>query len=139
MDLCGCHIRPHCLNSLLSASAFLDNGTTILTFFRSKEFIMHGMNMSRHSSAQQSQVHRKWGRLHELRILNIRKRMLLQMCRAERHIRVLAAEPESGMATAEYAVVLIAATGFAGLLVAILKSGAVKSLLTELVNRALAV
>ena len=75
--------------------------------------------------------------LHEQRIHHLRKRMLLQACRVQQRFQTLAAEPESGMATAEYAVVLIAATGFAGLLVTILKSGAVKSLLTELVNRAL--
>jgi hypothetical protein len=41
------------------------------------------------------------------------------------------------MATAEYAVVLIAATGFAGLLVAILKSGDVRALLMSIVKQAL--
>lgn len=46
-------------------------------------------------------------------------------------------EPEAGMATAEYAVVLIAATGFAGLLVTILKSDAVRTLLLGLVKKAL--
>ncbi|MCI1984594.1 MAG: DUF4244 domain-containing protein [Bifidobacteriaceae bacterium] len=45
--------------------------------------------------------------------------------------------PEAGMATAEYAVVLVAATGFAGLLVAILKSSAIKSLLTGIIKKAL--
>ncbi|MCI1660634.1 DUF4244 domain-containing protein [Bifidobacterium psychraerophilum] len=51
--------------------------------------------------------------------------------------RMLAAEPEAGMATAEYAVVLIAATGFAGLLVAILKSGEVRELLVTIIRQAL--
>ncbi|MFT8704930.1 DUF4244 domain-containing protein [Bifidobacterium aquikefiricola] len=100
------------------------------------------MEISKRPLAQQAQIRStqgRLGRLHELRIITIRKRMLLQMCRVERRMRVLVESPESGMATAEYAVVLIAATGFAGLLVAILKSGAVKALLTELVNRALAV
>jgi hypothetical protein len=46
---------------------------------------------------------------------------------------------ESGAATAEYAVVIMAAVGFAGLLVVILKSGAVQSMLTDLVQRALSV
>ncbi|WP_420868070.1 DUF4244 domain-containing protein [Bifidobacterium simiarum] len=54
-------------------------------------------------------------------------------------LRTMTAEPEKGLATAEYAVVMIAATGFAGLLVAILKSGAVKSLLTNIVRQALSV
>jgi hypothetical protein len=47
--------------------------------------------------------------------------------------------PQAGMATAEYAVVLVAATGFAGLLVAILKSSAIKSLLTTIVKKALSI
>lgn len=47
------------------------------------------------------------------------------------------AEPEEGAATAEYAVVLIAATGFAALLVTILKSDAIKTLLTNLIKKAL--
>ena len=44
---------------------------------------------------------------------------------------------DSGAVTAEYAVVLIAATGFAALLVAILKSGAIRTALTQLVQKAL--
>lgn len=54
-------------------------------------------------------------------------------------IKVLTARPESGAATAEYAVVLIAATAFAGLLLAILKSDTVRSLLSSLVKQALSV
>lgn len=46
---------------------------------------------------------------------------------------------EAGAATAEYAVVIMAAVGFAGLLVLILKSGAVQGMLTDLVHRALTV
>lgn len=46
---------------------------------------------------------------------------------------------ETGAATAEYAVVIMAAVGFAGLLVLILKSGAVQGMLTDLVHRALSV
>lgn len=44
---------------------------------------------------------------------------------------------DSGAVTAEYAVVIIAATGFAALLVAILKSDAIRTTLTELVKKAL--
>lgn len=51
--------------------------------------------------------------------------------------RTLAREPEEGAATAEYAVVLVAATGFAAVLVALLKSDAVKTLLTNIVKKAL--
>ena len=42
------------------------------------------------------------------------------------------------MATAEYAVVTLAAVGFAGLLVAILRSEVVRGLLLGIVKRALA-
>ena len=45
----------------------------------------------------------------------------------------------SGAATAEYAVVLVAATGFAAVLVAILKSDAIKTLLTNIIKQALKV
>ena len=44
-----------------------------------------------------------------------------------------------GAATAEYAVVLVAATGFAAVLVAILKSDAIKTLLTNIIKQALKV
>ena len=42
-----------------------------------------------------------------------------------------------GAATAEYAIVIMAAVGFAGLLVVILRSGEVQGILTDLVQRAL--
>lgn len=51
--------------------------------------------------------------------------------------QVATLQPEAGMATAEYAVVLVAATGFAGLLVTILKSSAVRTLLTGIIKKAL--
>jgi hypothetical protein len=44
---------------------------------------------------------------------------------------------DAGAATAEYAIVIMAAVGFAGLLVVILRSGEVQSILTDLVQRAL--
>lgn len=44
---------------------------------------------------------------------------------------------EAGAATAEYAIVIMAAVGFAGLLVVILRSGEVQAILTDLVQRAL--
>ncbi|HEY4226499.1 MAG TPA: DUF4244 domain-containing protein [Pseudolysinimonas sp.] len=46
---------------------------------------------------------------------------------------------EEGAATAEYAITIMAAVGFAGLLVAILRSGEVQGILTDLVHRALTV
>ena len=46
---------------------------------------------------------------------------------------------EAGMATAEYAIATLAACGFAGLLVAILSSGQVRTLLLGIIRRALSV
>lgn len=60
-----------------------------------------------------------------------------ELCCLDAKLRTLTAEPEEGAATAEYAVVLVAATGFAAVLVAILKSDAIKTLLTNLVKKAL--
>lgn len=60
-----------------------------------------------------------------------------RLCLLDARLRTLTAEPEEGAATAEYAVVLVAATGFAALLVAILKSGTIKTLLTDIVKQAL--
>jgi Flp pilus assembly pilin Flp len=44
---------------------------------------------------------------------------------------------DEGAATAEYAIATMAAVGLAGLLVAILKGDAVKTILTDLITRAL--
>ncbi|OMH26998.1 DUF4244 domain-containing protein [Tersicoccus phoenicis] len=44
---------------------------------------------------------------------------------------------EEGMATAEYAIATLAAVGFAGLLVLILKGNEVKGLLTAIIRQAL--
>lgn len=46
---------------------------------------------------------------------------------------------DAGAATAEYAITIMAAVGFAGLLVVILKSGEVQAILTGLVRTALTV
>jgi hypothetical protein len=46
---------------------------------------------------------------------------------------------DEGAATAEYAITIMAAVGFAGLLVVILKSGEVQGILTDLVRHALSV
>jgi hypothetical protein len=46
---------------------------------------------------------------------------------------------EQGAATAEYAITIMAAVGFAGLLVVILRSGEVQAILTGLVTSALSV
>jgi hypothetical protein len=45
---------------------------------------------------------------------------------------------DRGAATAEYAITIMAAVGFAGLLVLILRSGEVQAILTDLVKNALA-
>jgi hypothetical protein len=44
---------------------------------------------------------------------------------------------DDGSATAEYAIATMAAVGFAGLLVVILRSDAVRQMLTDLIHRAL--
>lgn len=46
-------------------------------------------------------------------------------------------QDEQGSATAEYAVATMAAVGFAGLLVAILRGVEVRGILTDLIRRAL--
>jgi len=46
-------------------------------------------------------------------------------------------ERESGLATAEYAIATVAAAGFAGLLIVVLKSGEVRELLLGIVRSAL--
>jgi hypothetical protein len=54
-----------------------------------------------------------------------------------RHPRRRATPDDAGMATAEYAVATLAACGFAGLLVAILRSGEVREMLLTIVEKAL--
>ena len=61
------------------------------------------------------------------------------VCLLDARIRTLTSEPEEGAATAEYAVVLVAATGFAAVLVGIMKSDAVKTMLTNIIKKALSV
>lgn len=46
---------------------------------------------------------------------------------------------DSGAATAEYVIAMMAAVGFAGLLVVIMKSDEVKNILTQMVKNALAI
>ena len=47
------------------------------------------------------------------------------------------ADTDAGSATAEYAIATLAAVGFAGLLVVILRSDAVRQMLTNLIQHAL--
>ena len=53
-----------------------------------------------------------------------------------RHRRVRL-RSDAGSATAEYAIATLAAVGFAGLLVVILRSDAVRTMLTDLIQHAL--
>lgn len=63
-------------------------------------------------------------------------RGLLRRCAAVDD-RARGACRDAGMATAEYAVVTLAAVGFAGLLALVLRSDEVRGFLTDLVHRAL--
>lgn len=51
--------------------------------------------------------------------------------------RRMLARPEGGMATAEYAIVTLAAVAFAGLLLVILRGGEVREMLLSLIREAL--
>ncbi|WP_083528004.1 DUF4244 domain-containing protein [Curtobacterium ammoniigenes] len=46
--------------------------------------------------------------------------------------------PDQGSVTAEYAIVILAAVAFAGVLVAVMRSGEIQQILTDLVRGALA-
>ncbi|BDZ41499.1 hypothetical protein GCM10025865_07980 [Paraoerskovia sediminicola] len=59
--------------------------------------------------------------------------------RPARRIDRVRATGDAGLATAEYAVATVAAVGFAGLLIAVLKSGTVSELLMGIVRGALSV
>lgn len=48
-------------------------------------------------------------------------------------------QAEAGLATAEYAIATVAAAGFAGLLLVILRSGEVRGMLTSIVQSALSI
>jgi Flp pilus assembly pilin Flp len=72
------------------------------------------------------------------RVATLNAKAKERLCLMDARIRTLMAEPEEGAATAEY-VVLVAATGFAAVLVAILKSDAIKTLLTNIIKQALKV
>lgn len=65
------------------------------------------------------------------------RRRPIPFSRVERTVRALA--DDSGSATAEYAVATMAAVGFAGLLVLILRGDEVRGILTGLVRKALTV
>lgn len=78
-----------------------------------------------------------WGCLSSMRISSLLLNAEESLCCATEKWYKQLKSKDSGAVTAEYAVVLIAATGFAALLVAVLKSDAVRNMLNDLVKRAL--
>lgn len=58
---------------------------------------------------------------------------------ARRRLHVLQEHGEAGMATAEYAIATLAAAGFAGLLLVILRSAEVREFLLGIIRQALQV
>lgn len=70
-------------------------------------------------------------------------RTRLLRAQAAAHAFLLRAESrargEDGMATAEYAIGTLAAAAFAGILLAVVKGGAIKDALTALIKQALSV
>lgn len=64
-------------------------------------------------------------------------RMIRLRERVQQRLRRL--QDDEGAATAEYVITIMAAVGFAGLLVVILRSGEVQQVLTDLVRNALSV
>lgn len=62
-----------------------------------------------------------------------------RVCMLDARLRTVAAEPEKGAVTAEYAVVIVAAAAFAVVLLTIVKSDQIKQLLLKLIQNALKV
>ena len=73
----------------------------------------------------------------ERHISMVREGIYGKLCLMDAKARFGRIEPEEGAATAEYAVVLVAATGFAALLVTIMKSETVRKMLLDIVKQAL--
>jgi hypothetical protein len=96
-----------------------------------KDHVMNSMNsMTARFSQLGQRMHRARERLRDQAVyLFVRTRVGVQS--------VLEAQKAAGSVTAEYAVILIAATGFAGVLALILKSPEVKAQLTALITRGL--
>jgi hypothetical protein len=90
---------------------------------------------------QKNALHAQWSqliqRMHQ-KIERLRNQADYVLLRVKVGVQsALAEQKASGSVTAEYAVILIAATGFAGILALILKSPEVKSQLTALITRGL--
>lgn len=79
------------------------------------------------------------GRLAQITRLAHAKRSGWRRLRRESWPASQSEDREAGMATAEYAIATVAAAGFAGLLIAILRSDEVRGLLLGIVRGALAV
>ncbi|MCG2623529.1 DUF4244 domain-containing protein [Arthrobacter sp. I2-34] len=62
-----------------------------------------------------------------------------RQARARKRNRWFLTGSDAGMATAEYAIATLAAVGFAGLLVLIMRSGEVRGLLMSIIEQALSV
>ena len=65
--------------------------------------------------------------------------MMAVLVPARRYMLTTVLRDDSGAATAEYAIATMAAVGFAGLLVVILRSDEVRGILMELIRGALSV
>ncbi|MBF4575956.1 DUF4244 domain-containing protein [Frondihabitans sp. VKM Ac-2883] len=65
--------------------------------------------------------------------------LALRFSRGRAALRRIDLADDTGAATAEYAVVIMAGVAFAGVLVSIVRSGQVQAMLTDLVQKALTV
>ena len=59
------------------------------------------------------------------------------VCTLDARLRTMTVEPERGAATVEYALIVVAAAAFAGILIAVIKSGFVKTMITSIIKTAL--
>ncbi|MDF7664325.1 DUF4244 domain-containing protein [Bifidobacterium sp. ESL0763] len=70
-------------------------------------------------------------------LATIPERVRTKVCLTDARVRAWLSGEDEGAVTAEYAVVLVAATGFAAVLIALLKSGEVRTLLLNIIKKAL--
>lgn len=76
---------------------------------------------------------------HTKKLEQLIRRCQAAYCVFDARMRTVTSEPEKGAATAEYAIVLVAATGFAALLAGLLKSNIVKDLILGIIRKALGI
>ena len=67
----------------------------------------------------------------------LRNNVHRSVCLLDARMRTMTAEPERGAATVEYALVIVAAAAFAGVLLVVIQSGFAKTLITDLIKKAL--